>query len=230
MAAVLYEKLSDTSVIPVQYTNLRLIIDHYAEDNDGYAVLHELLEDSHPGMQKDPLISQPTSMDFNNNLQLYATKFMAWITAESLDNQIYPERQQVYRFLQGLDEEFQPAILYIHTLMDAWGKDGLNPKCEIRTLPRTIEDYQHKHGNQTHIRKLQGDAVSSEKLLSCSDDINQHISSTDTAIAHYASNTKGKSSTTSNLFWIHVPQLTYTVAVAVGMDIESLTVISRPSY
>jgi hypothetical protein len=181
-------------------------------------------------MQKDPLISQPTSMDFNNNLQLYATKFMAWITAESLDNRIYPERQQVYRFLQGLDEEFQPAILYIHTLMDTWGKDGLNPKCEICTLPRTIEDYQHKHGNQTHIRKLQGDAVSSEKLLSCSDDINQHISSTDTAIAHYASNTKGKSSTTSNLFWIHVPQLTYTVAVAVGMDIESLTVISRPSY
>jgi hypothetical protein len=33
-----------------------------------------------------------------------------------------------------------------------------------------------------------------------------------------------------NLSWIHVPQLTYTVAVAVGMDIESLTVISWLSY
>jgi hypothetical protein len=30
--------------------------------------------------------------------------------------------------------------------MDSWGKDGLNPKCELRYLPRTIEAYLKTHG------------------------------------------------------------------------------------
>jgi hypothetical protein len=47
MAAILYEKLLDVSVIPLQYKTLRNIIDRYAEDNDGFATLYELMEDTY---------------------------------------------------------------------------------------------------------------------------------------------------------------------------------------
>jgi len=47
MAAILYEKLLDVSVIPLQYKTLRNIIDRYAEDNDGFAILYELMEDTY---------------------------------------------------------------------------------------------------------------------------------------------------------------------------------------
>jgi len=62
MAAVLYEKLADPMVIPAAHTKYRHITDHYAEENDGYAVPYEILEDNHPMMHKDPVIkaSPPT--------------------------------------------------------------------------------------------------------------------------------------------------------------------------
>jgi hypothetical protein len=50
--------------------------------------------------------------------------------------------------------------------MDSWGKDGLNPKCELRYLPRTIEAFMKNHSDSTPIMrttKLQD--INTENIL-----------------------------------------------------------------
>jgi hypothetical protein len=71
------------------------------------------------------------------------------LVSEHLNGRTYRAREQVVLFLKGLDTEFAPAIQYIETLMDSWGKEGLNPKCEIRYLPRTIEAFMKTHATES---------------------------------------------------------------------------------
>jgi hypothetical protein len=152
MAAALYEKLSDPAVIPLNYQKYRNIINRYAEENDGYAALYEILEDSHPLLQRDPTVQAPTSIEVNNNLQTYANRFQSYIKSEALNNRSYKPREQVLQFLKGLDEEFQPAVQYINTLMAAWaGRDDLNPLCKVRALPKTIEEFLTQNQPTTSI-------------------------------------------------------------------------------
>ena len=69
--------------------------------------------------------------------------------SEHLNGRTYRTREQVVLFLKGLDTEFAPAVQYVETLMDSWGKDGPNPKCELRYLPRTIEAFMKTHAEST---------------------------------------------------------------------------------
>jgi hypothetical protein len=78
-------------------------------------------------MQKDPILKFPTSVECNNNLK-DSSKFLTFLTAESLNQCHFGDREKVYHFLAGLDEDFLPVTLYINTLMAAWGQQGINPK------------------------------------------------------------------------------------------------------
>jgi hypothetical protein len=149
MAATLYEKLDHIDVIPEQYSRYRSIIDRYVDTNDGYLVLYEMLEDEHPAMQQDPIQRTPTSNECQDDIQEYSARFTSYLMSENLNGRTYRAREQVVLFLKGLDTEFAPAVQYVETLMDSWGKDGLNPKCELRYLPRTIEAFMKTHAEST---------------------------------------------------------------------------------
>ena len=152
MASTLYEKLARTDVISMTYTDIRNIIDRYADLNDGYLILREMLEDDHPGMQKDPIHRAPNSSDCDGNLQEYTTRFINWLTAERLNDRYFSEKEQVLHYLAGLDDEFDPAVQYVNTLLDTWSHTGINPKCAIRSLPKTIQGYLDKHHGNAIIR------------------------------------------------------------------------------
>jgi len=147
MAATLYEKLSDSECIPERCQQPRNVVDRYVDANDGYQVLYELMEDYHPAMKRDPIISAPKSIDCGEDIQEYSAQFQTFITIEKLNGRSYKERELVLHFLRGLSEDFNPAVQYVNTLMDAWGQTGLNPKCDLRVLPRTIADYLNANGN-----------------------------------------------------------------------------------
>jgi hypothetical protein len=156
MAATLYEKLARTDVISMTYTDFRNIIDRYADLNDGYLILREMLEDEHPGMKKDPIYRAPNSSDCDGNLQEYTTRFINWLTAERLNDRYFSDKEQVLHYLAGLDDEFHLAVQYVNTLLDTWSHTGINPKCAIRSLPKTIQSYLDKHHGNAVIRTTKG--------------------------------------------------------------------------
>jgi hypothetical protein len=125
MAATLYEKLLDPYVIPATYIKYCNITDRYAEENDGCAALYEILEDSHPMMQKVPFLTAPHSAYCSNSLQIYASCFKSFITSETLSNRHYTPKDKVQLFLRGrLDDKFHSAIHYVNTPMAVWaGRD-----------------------------------------------------------------------------------------------------------
>jgi hypothetical protein len=82
MAATLYEKLGHTDVIPDQYNQFRTIIDRYADTNDGFLVLYEMLEDEHPAMKQDPIQRPPTSSECQDDIQEYAAHFTSYLVSE----------------------------------------------------------------------------------------------------------------------------------------------------
>jgi len=149
MAAALYEKLADISCISEDYPALRHIIDGYTEDNDGYQIMYEIMEEHHPALQSDPVYRAPTSLECDNKLQDTA-RFQTYMTSETLNHRYYQPKEQILHYLAGLDDEFSAAVQYVQTLLDSWGSaHGLPPKCDLRVLPKTIDDCMKKHGNQT---------------------------------------------------------------------------------
>ncbi len=51
MARSLYQKLQNIDIIPIEYTSISNIINCFAEDNDGYAVLYAMFELVLPALQ-----------------------------------------------------------------------------------------------------------------------------------------------------------------------------------
>jgi hypothetical protein len=103
MATTLYEKLSHTEVIPTSYQCYRHIIDKYVDDNDGYQVLYEMLEDEHPSIHQDTIDRPPTSNECQGDLQEYAACFRSYLVSERLNKHLYQPREQTVLFLKGLD-------------------------------------------------------------------------------------------------------------------------------
>jgi hypothetical protein len=132
MAAALYKKFADTQCISEDCQRIRNIIDRYNEDNDGYQILYEIMEDAHPALKQDSIYRAPHSLDCDNNIKEYTARFQVFLTSETLKNRFYKPKEQVLHYLEGLDAEFNPAVTYIQTLMDSWGNaDGLPPKCDM---------------------------------------------------------------------------------------------------
>ncbi len=76
-------------------------------------------------------------------------------------------------YLKGLHYEFEPAIQYVNTLLDTWAQDGINPKCNIRSLPQTIDNFITRSTGNGHqsavIRTLQ------DKPSNHADDVLQQL-------------------------------------------------------
>jgi hypothetical protein len=51
MARNLYQKLQNIDISPIEYTSISNIINCFAEDNDGYAVLYAMFELVLPALQ-----------------------------------------------------------------------------------------------------------------------------------------------------------------------------------
>jgi hypothetical protein len=148
-AAALYEKLADTNYISEDYPTIQHIIDGYTEDNDGYQIINEIMDKHHPALQSGPVYRAPTSLECDNKLQEYTARFQAYMTSDTLNHRYYQPKEQVLHYLAGLDEEFSPAVTYVQMLLDSWGiSNGLPPKCDLRVLPKTIDDYMKKRTNQ----------------------------------------------------------------------------------
>lgn len=145
MAATLLEKLTRSDVIPEEYTKMKNIIDRYIDSNDGYQALYELLEPHHGLLQKRIKIKAPDSADYNGDIHEYTAQFYSFLTSEGLHGRTYNAEEQVTAFLSGLDDSFAPAVDHINNLLDSWGQPGLNPKCELRRLPSTIDDFMNRH-------------------------------------------------------------------------------------
>lgn len=105
MVGALHEKLLGPAVIPLTYIKYRNVTNRYTKENDGYAILYEILEDTHLMMQWDPVFKAPHSSECDNNLQIHASRFKSFITSENLNNRHYKLKEQVQLFLWGLDDE-----------------------------------------------------------------------------------------------------------------------------
>jgi hypothetical protein len=89
MGSTLYQKLQSIEVVPMEYTAIRNIINHFAEHNDGYEVLYAMLELVHPALQKDAVILPPKSHECNYDIHLYYQKFNVWLRYETYANRPY---------------------------------------------------------------------------------------------------------------------------------------------
>lgn len=61
MTSSMYQKLQNVDVIPMDFTSISNIVNHFADHNDGYAVLYAMLELVHPVLQWDAVILPPYS-------------------------------------------------------------------------------------------------------------------------------------------------------------------------
>lgn len=158
MASTLYQKIQSSTVVPMEYTSIRNIINQFAEVNDGYAVLYAMLELVHPALQTNAVMSPPKSQDCNDDIHLYAQKFDAWLRYESYANQPYSPREQVNKFINKLSHNFAPVISCVHRLLDAWNPFDITvPEVQkLTALPNTIECFMNKETGQSHayIHKL----------------------------------------------------------------------------
>jgi hypothetical protein len=165
-----------------------------------------MLEDEHPGLEKDPIHRPPLLTECDSNLTEYTNKFLFYITAERLKHRTFTEKEQVLHYIRGIDiVDFQPSIAYVNSLLDTWSQAGLNPKCQLRSLPKTITKFfsdnklpypvVHTSIVRTCQYKLTLTLNNTDVLqdimvkLQALEDIAQHSNtSTETAIVKYATN------------------------------------------
>lgn len=76
-----------------------------------------------------------------DEVQEHSARFTYYLFSAHLNWCTYWTREQVELFLKGHETEFAPSVKYVGTLIDSWGKDRLNPKCEICHLACTTEAY-----------------------------------------------------------------------------------------
>jgi len=157
MASTLYQKLQNPEVIPLEHTQMRNIINHYAEQNDGYKVLYAMLELVHPVLHQDAVLLPPKSTECNEDIHLYAQKFDSWLKYEAYANRPYSARETVNLFLRELSPHFALAISRIRRLMDTWNQyDPHVPEpLKITSLPATIERFLNEETSSTPwVRRL----------------------------------------------------------------------------
>jgi hypothetical protein len=84
MLKALYQKLQSPDVIPMEHTSIRNFINRFAEINDGYQVLHAMLELVHTALHEDTVLLPPKSADCQDDIHLYAHKFDSWLRYEDI--------------------------------------------------------------------------------------------------------------------------------------------------
>jgi hypothetical protein len=116
MASCLYAKLSSVDVIPLEFQYARNIVNRFAEVNDGYKALYNMLE---PMLQRETTPNLPTMITCSD-VHEYALKVQSYFHCETLAGRLYRQREQTNVFLEGLetDPQYCPAVKRARNLLD----------------------------------------------------------------------------------------------------------------
>ena len=154
MANCMYQILQNPEVIPTDFVWARNIINRFSEANDEYKVLYAMVK---PILNKEIMITAPSSLDCSS-IHDYSQKFNSYINCEQLAGRLYNPREQVTKFLAGLDSSYAYAIERCEQLMDTGSQttatipESLGPE----QLPDTVDRYHKQAAGQMTIRAMTG--------------------------------------------------------------------------
>jgi hypothetical protein len=154
MAGCLYQKLASFETIPAEFSSARTVINRYAEANDGYKVLYNLIEHL---LHNADVLTPPTGDEWPD-IHEYAIKFQSWTKREALKGRHFAPKELTQQFLQGLNPAYQPAIKRARNLLD--GSSPADPTVptvlKIANLPKTLERWIKEETGQSVIRTTHG--------------------------------------------------------------------------
>jgi hypothetical protein len=157
MKCTLYHFLAQRSIITMEYTDLRNIINRNAMTTDGYRVLYDIMARIHPALNTDNTFTAPRVGDYSN-IHEYYTYFDSYLLHEQYSGRKYTPREQLNRFLCGLDASYAPAITRIRHQLDNWNaKDNSVPEnLQLTNLPVLVDQYMDDQGDDAGaiIRRL----------------------------------------------------------------------------
>ena len=156
MKCTLYHFLAQRTIIGMEYTDLRNIINRQAITTDGYRVLYDIMERIHPALDPEAVFAVPKSADYGDIHEYYL--FMtAYFMHESLAGRAFKPRNQINIFLKGLDGAYQPAISRIRTQMDLWNvsDERVPDLLQLANLPNLIERYLEEEGAPAIINRAE---------------------------------------------------------------------------
>jgi len=142
MKCTLYHFLAQRTIITLEYTDICNIINRNAMTTDGYRVLYDIMARIHPALNTDNLFTAPRVSDYSDIHEYYAY-LDSYLMHEKYSGRVYQPREQLNRFLSGLDATYAPAIARIHNQLDNWnGSDNSVPEnLQLTNLPVLIHHY-----------------------------------------------------------------------------------------
>ena len=94
MKCTLYHFLAQRSIITMEYTDLRNIINRNAMTTDGYRVLYDIMARIHPALNTDNTFTAPRVGDYSN-IHEYYTYFDSYLLHEQYSGRKYTPREQL---------------------------------------------------------------------------------------------------------------------------------------
>ena len=154
MGNCLYLILQNPDTVPLEYIWARNVIDRFATANDGYKVLYCMVK---PILNKDIIIGAPAIVDCTD-IHEYAQKFDSYIQCEVLAGRHYTPREQITKFINGLDASYNSAISKVRLLLDNRStNDGSVPEAlAMEALPDTIQQYYVEEYGKPTVRAMTG--------------------------------------------------------------------------
>jgi hypothetical protein len=142
MKCTLYHFLAQRTIITVEYTDIRNIINRNAMTTDGYRVLYDIMARIHPALNTDNIFTAPRVTDYSD-IHEYYTYLDSYLMHEKYAGRVYHPREQLNRFLSGLDATYAPAIARIRNQLDNWnGSDNSVPEnLQLANLPVLVDQY-----------------------------------------------------------------------------------------
>jgi hypothetical protein len=184
MKCTLYHFLAQRTIITSEYTDLRNIVNRHALTTDGYRVLYDIMERIHPALDPDAIFQPPQSSNYSD-IHEYYNYLTSYFMHEEFAGRIYKPREQLNKFLLGLDPSYQPAISRIRRQMDNWSAsdDTIPDVLTLSNLPNLIEKYLDEEGGHPVINRLdrrndrrpRGDGGVSRDLLKQDEDARSYV-------------------------------------------------------
>jgi hypothetical protein len=166
MKCTLYHFLAQRSIISPDQSDLHNIINRQAITTDGYRVLYDIMQRVHPALNSDAKFTIPLSSQYND-VHEYYSQFQSYIMHEKFAGRLYKPREQLVRFLEGLDMSYAPAVNHIRMQLDNWNaEDHQTPEnLQLANLPNLIELYMEESGptNAVIRRFTQGHKLSNPR-------------------------------------------------------------------
>jgi hypothetical protein len=177
MKTTLYHLLAQRSIIPSEYTDIRNIINRNAIQTDGYRVLYDIMKKIHPKLNPDSKFDAPKSADYSD-IHEYSLYLTSYFMHEKYLGRAYTPREQVNKFINGLDPTYQVAISKLKGRMITWSQnDPCIPEgLELDNLPILVDEYmeeengvpvihrfEHKKGNNRAYREPTADKSRDKK-------------------------------------------------------------------